>query len=478
METRVRTKSSRRESNMAAPESVCGDPNCKRMVKTGIECTNCRSWYHSTCTPLDTSSFRAHLQQPMKPWFCNRCQENSFIRSLVTLTAHYESQLALCNQELSKLRCDLDNLRSPTRINAKATATATTSPPAPRTKRQRTQETTPSKTGTLRTTDKSVDSPLTAQMNPQNPPPEVSKAAQTAPLAVTQTDGPTGQNKAHRTTPSKINMSNKTTRHHETTTVVCSKFPEPCSTSLASRRDEDLKYWNKLCQIMGVSANPISMTRLSRKSDSPHANEARMLRVTLSGITEVETVLLASYILKGVVETRIHPDTPWSTRISRKTLEPQEAKKEKNDRSLLIHGVPELADVDPGANHLHDCGEWSYIQHTLKLSDIMATDIYRLPRSPAYRGMAPRILKITLLTKDMLSNALDIWYHQKHLLPELRIRPHLPKKGSPSIGLTPPGDLTPDNPTNSANPLDANYDSAQSKNDNSPAQAGPASLHQ
>ena len=74
-------------------------------------------------------------------------------------------------------------------------------------------------------------------------------------------------------------------------------------------------------------------------------------------MVEVETILLASYVLKGTVVTKIHADIPWQTRANRRMTEPQESKEEKNARSIIIHGVPELTDDDPAARYLYDCIE-------------------------------------------------------------------------------------------------------------------------
>ena len=268
-----------------------------------IECTNCQSWYHSTCTALDNSSFRTHLLHPSKPWFCNKCQEHNVIRSLVAITAHYELQLTQCNTEINKLthqnseikalQCELERLKqlvsnprtilpSPsTNTRKKRPRVSDTPPPLP-------GKTQPSLTNTQML---SARAPLTEPEPPVNTNGyskldlQISSSPDYTEKPVPPQHGLTTTNETLLENPysNKLTLPKKHPTHpntkktHETTSVICSKFPEPTATSLAGRREEDQCHWNKLCQTMGVQANPTSMTRLTRKPNSPHSGEPRLM---------------------------------------------------------------------------------------------------------------------------------------------------------------------------------------------------------
>lgn len=341
------------------------------------------------------------------------------MKCIAEVSVHYEAQLAQHRREMIKMQGELEALRhSINHLMPKLT-----SPQPTRHKRPRVSAT-PTLTyadalgiTTNQTASATPTEVLVTTVKTTDP---ISRDAATEPTAIVAKN--TVGNSLKAPSPQEIREKDKINKR-ETLTVICSKIPEPKSNSLATRREEELKSWQEMCSKMGIDVAPVTLTRLTRKKDSPHINEPRLLRVTLRNMTDVETILLASHLLKGTEATRIHPDVPWTERTKRGRIEPKEANMQKNQRSILIHGIPELGDEDDAANHLHACGEWSYIQQLLELDDVLATDIYRIPRSPNYKGTAPRLLKVTLLTQEMLTTTLDTWYHKKQLAPELRLRP-------------------------------------------------------
>ena len=464
------------ESNIAGAQ--CGNPDCGKSVKNGIECTHCKCWFHTACSAVDPKLFRSHRQHADKPWLCNKCLSDPLLRTVNAITSYYELQLSNCLVEISQLRASLESLKSQ--------HTSLPSTPATRNKRPRIQDspTQDNQAGQSsndwQTTDLRKNHGNLCPPNPQNPTgshdkPDVSTNAPSS--STTNPNKRPGQCNIASKPQEVNNLKNSTAsgKRRETNSIICTKFPEPTGTTIAARREEELQHWNNLCKLMGFSITPISLTRLTRKTDSAHAGEPRLLRVTLRNMVDVETILLASHILKDDIDTRIHPDIPWSTRSCRKTLDPTQARAEKNARTILIHGIPELNDNDQRANHLHDCSEWSYIQSTLDLDGVLATDVYRLPRSPTYKGHGPCILKVTLLTETMLADTLGVWYARKHLLPEIRIRPHLPIPPT-SIETSP---ATQDTPTivDSSPNQPQNHSTSQTKPKNlpSPVNGRPAS---
>ena len=473
------------QSGVNTDSSDCSNPGCGKSVKNGIECTHCKCWFHAACTSMDPKIFQSHRQDAGKPWLCNKCLSNPLIHTVTTITSYYELKLSTCLVEISNLRSSLESLK--TQIPNLPPPTPATRSKRPHTRDSPTQDGQPGEVHNVRPT---IDlSKTRGIVNPPKPSctirlPDILDEPTQAPsvtntLSINSDAKRQKESRGRNAASQPLEVNNRKTPttsgyQRETKTIICTKFPEPTGTSIAARREEELHHWNNLCKLMGTSVNPISLTRLSRKPESAHAGEPRLLRVTLRTMSDVETILLASHILKDDVDTRIHPDIPWSTRSSRKNLDPQQARADKNARTILIHGVPELGDDDYGANHLHDCSEWSYIQSTLNLDGVLATDVFRLPRSPAYKGQGPRILKVTLLTDTMLADTLDLWYSCKHLLPEIRIRPHLTTSTStetrPATQPTTPSMVSsPSNPQNHCTNL------TKPKNLPSPVRGIPAS---
>lgn len=453
----------------------CGQPSCGKPVRSGIECTHCRNWHHPTCAQMSTQQIREHMENPTKPWFCSTCNINPIIRSIVAVTNHYESLL-------NSLRAQLTQGDAPT-------GTSSPTQPAKRMKLHNV----PSHPQAEHTQD------YGNSKSQYTPPAGVKTYASAAASATNKTQLQPEQEGIIIVTPQKQpaksppapGRKTETKKQQETLTVICTNIPEPTSTSLATRREEEMQRWSALCKQLGTNVKPTTLTRLSRKKDSPHAGEPRLLRVTLEDMSDVETILLASYLLKETGSTRIYPDIPWTERVKRQAAEPHSAAEDKNKRAILIHGVPELEDTDKAANHLHDCGEWSYIQQLLELDNTLATDVFRLPRSPNYRGSGPRILKVTLLNTTMVTAVLDAWYQHKHKAPELRIRPTVlptnraqtetePTKVSKiTPAIEPPASFRdkPIDPSRNRDNSPANS-TTQSKNSGTPALMGPEHSHQ
>ena len=97
----------------------------------------------------------------------------------------------------------------------------------------------------------------------------------------------------------------------EDLTVICTNVAEPTATSIKGRNDEDLLKWKHICQVMVVTIQPASLTRLSRHRSSQHVGESCLPRVTLRNMEDLEAILLSSHLLrKEASPVRIFPDMP------------------------------------------------------------------------------------------------------------------------------------------------------------------------
>ena len=242
--------------------------------------------------------------------------------------------------------------------------------------------------------------------------------------------------------PAQRNPAGEQTRRSATfrdLNVICTNVPEVQSASLIDRHAEELIAWHDICSKMGLSIEPKSLTRLYRPQTSPHAGSPRMLRVTLNSSTEVESVLLSSFLLqKASSNIRIFADVPWSQRQANR-LDPNCAKASRDKKSVFLHGVPELQSPDEWSKKEHDRAEWSFVQKLIGVRDILTTEVLRIPHSKDFTRQTPRLLKVTLLDESMVNHLLEAWYTMKHVAPpELRIRPFKPNHKPCSVLPAPP----------------------------------------
>lgn len=204
--------------------------------------------------------------------------------------------------------------------------------------------------------------------------------------------------------------------------MICSNVPEATATSLEGRRKEEEAHWAKLCSQMGINVRAVALTRLVRKNESPHATKPRLLRAVLNSSGDVESVLLAAYLLKGKTEERIFPDIPWIERQKLRQLPPSEERAERDKRAIFIHGVPESPDSNAVSQYQHDCREWQFIQTLLDEAQLITTEVIRIPSTAPGLRRDPRLLKIMLLTPDMAQRCLRASRaHRATIPPEIRL---------------------------------------------------------
>lgn len=209
--------------------------------------------------------------------------------------------------------------------------------------------------------------------------------------------------------------------------VICTNVPEATDTLLSNRHDHDMNEWLKLCSRMSLNdIKPVTLTRLSRKPNSPHQNSPRLLKVVVRSEKELENILLSTYLLRGDKDdsSRVFADVPWSERSKASIQTKQDHRTKKEERSLVILNVPESApDLDAQGGARHDLQQWKYLSDIIEAKNEAVIDLFRIPKSPKYKGDGPRPLKITLLTAKMAETVFHNWTYFRHKLPrELRIK--------------------------------------------------------
>jgi hypothetical protein len=205
--------------------------------------------------------------------------------------------------------------------------------------------------------------------------------------------------------------------------IICTNVPESNSTSIQGRSADEQNQWETIVKSISAPLSPVSLTRLVRHHKSTHFGEPRLLRVTFKTEKDMEAVLLSSYKLRQEAhKIRIFPDVPWIDRQKRKNAP---TTRDSHDvKSVYIHGVPEVSPEDVGKTRDHDHTEWAYILTSLSLENVCATSITRVPRSPNYLGNGPRIMKVSLLTDDMVNVVCQCWKQNRYKFPsELRLKP-------------------------------------------------------
>ena len=212
--------------------------------------------------------------------------------------------------------------------------------------------------------------------------------------------------------------ADKIVRRLKPLTVICTNIPESSETLLRNQRQHDADEWLKLCNNMSLPPiSPLSLIRLRRHPSSPHNGKPRMLQVMLSKEEELEEVLLSAHLLKnnGNGLSRVFADVPFWERAARKN---QREKATNDDRSVILLGVPEAKeDPEPAKDSNHDVQQWKYLAELTKVQGVVATNTFRIPKSPRYLGSGPRPLKITFLNPEMADKFKRLWQAGRHIVP-------------------------------------------------------------
>lgn len=281
-----------------------------------------------------------------------------------------------------------------------------------------------------------------------------------------------------------------------THSVIVTNVPESVDPKLQSLHNHDLAMWTSICSSIGLPhVEASSLTRLTRHPSSPHAHLPRLLRVDLASAQILEDVLLSRGLLRGsasdsCLPVRIYPDVPWAERERRRQPPANKAQSSKRC-SIIVHGVPELGDTGATESQRkkHDCDQWLYLSQLLCLTNVVTTDVRRLPRPTTYSGSAHRLMVVSFLTADMASATLSLWYTNKRRAPpDVRFRPLRALNSQNPPGATSPNVPPLENPfalltqSESSIPtlpicstLDLNSDASPPKNGLQPATPRPVS---
>ncbi|KAF8568817.1 hypothetical protein P879_08818 [Paragonimus westermani] len=86
-------------------------------------------------------------------------------------------------------------------------------------------------------------------------------------------------------------------------------------------------------------------------------------------------------------------------------------------------GSPKCTVTDTVEAKIHECSQWRFLQEVIELKTTLTTNITRLPKRSNYPG--PRILKVSFLTQQMATAALEAFYEHRRFVPaEIRMRPY------------------------------------------------------
>lgn len=257
-------------------------------------------------------------------------------------------------------------------------------------------------------------------------PPQPSDPKSTHPVTSTPSRVREPQHKAKTSTVSQIkNAPRKPVTH----SVIVTNVAESSDPVLQSLHNHNLTMWEIICTIIGLpGVKPVSITRLTRHHSSPHSNMPRLLRVDLPSASILEDVLLSAHLLReSDLPARIYPDIPWTERATRRLHRQQNVEPRiSGNCSIIVHGIPEINDtnVTDLQRKRHDRDQWHYLSQLLSITEVVATDVRRLPRPPTYKGSAHRLLLVSFLTEEMATQTLSLWYTSKRLAPpDVRFRP-------------------------------------------------------
>lgn len=210
--------------------------------------------------------------------------------------------------------------------------------------------------------------------------------------------------------------------------IVIFNFPEEnTAKDVHEKIKSETKTWHTVCDTMKIGTIiPLKMIRLNRKNE--HSDDRpRIVRAYFRNQNEVEKILLASHLLKiHKSEIAIYPDLPYQIR--------QEIKNNKDDdklkrkRNIIIRNIPELNSQDIDARIQHDAMEWEKIAQRLRLNNVLATKVIRLPRPRHLQSIKePRLTRITLYSSEMVDILIKAYQSFKSFLPSQIIHRDLPR---------------------------------------------------
>ena len=365
---------------------------CKRRAgrkSKALQCDYCKAWVHVSCDSSIPVALYSVLQlSPDNPLIypCPDCRKPS--TSGASGTTRYPPSANDVSEQDPELRSTNSRVRVANGKQTKHRLTGQTNPTPPASRSSpNVKRSTPS---------------LTSDCLKQS----TGASAVRAPSAIELVGSPATPVKKHITLTTCPVGKAKPSR----SSLIVLNWPESTSNSLAQRDQDEASKWASLCDLLQVNSQ--GLRRITRLS-SPLSDLPRPVRITLDSADDVERIIVMSVLYKERLGgVKVLPDLPWAERQARRIARLADPSANlSRPRSVVLHGVPELAEGDARCKLAHDFNQWQYIKSKVaSTADIGACAVSRLPR-PAHLSWlpSPRLLRVTLPTEQMAQELVDLW---------------------------------------------------------------------
>ncbi|CAI2726671.1 unnamed protein product [Schistosoma spindalis] len=428
-------------------KNSCKRPGCRFAVTSGMQCDNCKGWFHETCTDLTATAYK-RLSKSDRKWVCVTCNTDAVVllSNIIVLLTGLRNKLSVNletdshkigrqtrarnenkNRDVDKSTIDgtristnddmlklstiitstiidsLTKIGSPSSGSSNATVVPKNSAgDCNHAIRANKDQVSPSKVD-IPSVVRTSTGALIAQSTPKNVRPVIKKPT---------IQKPASTSKQQRTESERTGRAGKTTTVRDDSLIIMNLIDNP-DLPLSLQDKNDRMLWGELNKKLELPRiEPLTVTRLTRGKDSKHQNHPRLLRVTLKNATEVEDVLLASHLLKSDGNVRILPDIPYSERNLIRNVPKDSREKFFRGRNIIVQGVPE--NMDPTQAN-SDIREWKFIKQSLRLKNILSQHVMRLAKKDG--DPRPRLLRITFPSSHMAAATLEAFRVNRRRLP-------------------------------------------------------------
>ncbi|CAH8453908.1 unnamed protein product [Schistosoma bovis] len=429
-------------------KNSCKRPGCRFAVTTGMQCDNCKGWFHEAWTNLTATAYNK-LSKSDQKWVCVTCNTDAVIllsniivlltglRNKLSVNLEYDSKKTdiqtrarngLKNRDVDRYVIDGASINTNddvSRLSTIITSTVldslgklgcpssgslnTTVVPknsagdSTHVKRAQKNQASPPKPSNPSVAARKITGDLVAQSTPKtvrpvNKEPKIHKRTLTSKKQVIK--------------PEPIVKPGKLTTVRDDSLIIMNLVDNP-DLPLSLQDKNDRMLWGELNKKLELPRiEPLTVTRLTRGKDSKHLNHPRLLRVTLKNATDVEDVLLASHLLKSDGNVRILPDILYSERNIIRNVPKESREKFFRGRNIIVQGIPENADPTQSNS---DIREWKFIKQSLRLKHILTQHVTRLAKKDG--DLRPRLMKITFPSSHMAAAVLEAFRADRRRLP-------------------------------------------------------------
>ena len=428
-------------------KNSCKRPGCRFAVTSGMQCDNCKGWFHETCTYLTAAAY-SRLSKSDRRWVCVTCNTDTVVMlgTIITLLTGLRDKLSKnsvndsimtgnkagthrANKKKDTDRSVIDGAVNSTSDDVLKLSTILTSTVidslsklgSPRERslnetvvpknpvggwthvnRSNKAQASPPKLNVPSIVRKSIDA-LAAQSTPKTVRPVITEPRNRKRASTS---------KQQDTKPRRPGKPGKSITVRDDSVIIMNLIDNP-DLPLSLQDKNDRMLWGELNKRLELPRiEPLTVTRLTRGKDSNHLNHPRLLRVTLKNASDVEDVLLASHLLKSDGNVRILPDIPYSERNLIRNIPKESREAFFRGRNIIVQGVPE--NMDPTQAN-SDIREWKFIKHSLKLKNILTQQVMRLAKRDG--DSRPRLLKITFPSSHMAAATLEAFRANRRRLP-------------------------------------------------------------